>query len=117
MRKRKKNLKDLGNIWRKYDILGGKREREMPLTPEKKREIIEKFKLHEKDTGSPEVQVALLTERINNLSQHLQKFKKDKASRRGLLRLVGKRRALLEYLKRKDSARYYKLIEALNLRK
>ncbi len=89
----------------------------MPLDREKKKEIIEKFKLHDKDTGSPEVQVAILTERINALSEHLKKFKKDKSSRRGLLRLVGRRRALLEYLKRKDSSRYFKLIEALNLRK
>ncbi|MCD6219163.1 30S ribosomal protein S15 [Candidatus Calescamantes bacterium] len=89
----------------------------MPLSAEKKKELIDKFKLHEKDTGSPEVQIALLTERINNLSEHLKKFKKDRSSRRGLLKLVGERRSLLDYLKRKDTSRYSKLIEALNLRK
>ena len=89
----------------------------MPLSAEKKKELIDKFKLHEKDTGSPEVQIALLTQRINNLSEHLKKFKKDRSSRRGLLKLVGERRSLLDYLKRKDTSRYSKLIEALNLRK
>ncbi len=89
----------------------------MPISPERKREIIEKFRLHDKDTGSPEVQIALLTERINNLSRHLQQFKKDKASRRGLLSLVGRRRALLNYLKRVDESRYYRLLDSLNLRK
>ena len=89
----------------------------MPISPERKREIIEKFRLHDKDTGSPEVQIALLTERINNLSRHLQQFKKDKASRRGLLCLVGRRRALLNYLKRVDESRYYRLLDSLNLRK
>ncbi len=89
----------------------------MPLTKEKKKELVDNFKLHEKDTGSPEVQIALLTQRINNLSEHLKKFKKDRSSRRGLLKLVGERRSLLDYLKRKDASRYSKLIEALNLRK
>ncbi|NOZ64272.1 MAG: 30S ribosomal protein S15 [Caldiserica bacterium] len=89
----------------------------MPLTTEKKKELIDNFRLHEKDTGSPEVQIALLTQRINNLSEHLKKFKKDRSSRRGLLKLVGERRSLLDYLKRQDTSRYSKLIEALNLRK
>lgn len=89
----------------------------MPLASEKKGKLIKKFRLHENDTGSPEVQIALLTERINNLSEHLKNFKRDKSSRQGLLRLVGERRSLLNYLKGKDSLRYSKLIKTLNLRK
>ncbi|MBQ2661620.1 MAG: 30S ribosomal protein S15 [Clostridia bacterium] len=82
-----------------------------------KQEIIERFKLHEGDTGSPEVQVALLTERINHLNEHLKLNKKDHHSRRGLLKMVGKRRGLLNYLKEKDIERYRAIVAALNLRK
>jgi len=93
------------------------REKDMPLTKEKKEEIIKRFELHERDTGSPEVQIALLSERLNSLSAHFQTHKKDHNSRRGLLRLVGQRRRLLDYLKRKDRTRYEKLIKELGLRK
>lgn len=82
-----------------------------------KKEVISKFATHEGDTGSPEVQIALLTERINHLNEHLSTHKQDNHSRRGLLKMVGKRRGLLEYLKDKDIERYRKVIEALNLRK
>lgn len=87
------------------------------LTKDTKLEIIRQFRLRENDTGSPEVQVALLTFRINYLSEHLQKFRKDHSSRRGLLKLVGQRRRLLEYLKKKTPERYRELIKRLNLRK
>ena len=83
----------------------------------KKLEIIEKYKRHEGDTGSPEVQVALLTERINHLNEHLATHKKDFHSRRGLLLMVGQRRNMLNYLKMKDIERYRALIAELNLRK
>ncbi|NNU82627.1 30S ribosomal protein S15 [Geobacillus sp. BMUD] len=89
----------------------------MALTQERKREIIEQFKIHENDTGSPEVQVAILTEQINNLNEHLRIHKKDHHSRRGLLKMVGKRRRLLAYLRKKDVARYRELIEKLGLRR
>ena len=89
----------------------------MTLTPEKKREIIEQFAIHEGDTGSPEVQVALLTWRINHLTEHLKVHKKDEHSRRGLLKLVGRRRRLLRYLERTDRQRYRTLIERLGLRR
>ncbi|ADI27255.1 30S ribosomal protein S15 [Geobacillus sp. G4] len=89
----------------------------MALTQERKREIIEQFKIHENDTGSPEVQVAILTEQINNLNEHLRIHKKDHHSRRGLLKMVGKRRNLLAYLRKKDVARYRELIEKLGLRR
>lgn len=82
-----------------------------------KTEIIESFKTHEGDTGSPEVQVALLTKRINHLNDHLKIHKKDHHSRRGLLKMVGQRRGLLNYLKAKDIERYRALIQSLNLRK
>jgi len=84
---------------------------------EKKAELVQKFRTHEKDTGSPEVQVALLSERINMLTEHFKIHKKDHHSRRGLLKLVGQRRRLLDYLKRKDVNRYKKLIETLGIRK
>jgi len=84
---------------------------------ETKAAIVEKFRQHEKDTGSPEIQVALLTERITQLTEHFKTHKKDHHSRRGLLKLVGQRRRLLDYLKRKDVERYRKLVTALNLRK
>jgi len=83
----------------------------------KKKAIIEEHKLHESDTGSPEVQIALMTNRINHLNEHLKTHKKDFHSRRGLLKMVGKRRNLLNYLKKKDIAKYRQLIEKLGLRK
>ena len=83
----------------------------------RKQEIIQKFARHEGDTGSPEVQIALLTERINHLNEHLKLNKKDHHSNRGLLLMVGKRRGLLEYLKKTDIERYRELIAKLNLRK
>lgn len=87
------------------------------MDKQKKQTIIESFKTHESDTGSPEVQVALLTERINHLNEHLKLHKKDHHSRRGLLKMVGKRRNLLNYVKDKDIERYRELIEKLGLRK
>ena len=82
-----------------------------------KQEIIEKYALHEGDTGSPEVQIALLTERINHLNEHLKLHNKDHHSRRGLLKMVGQRRGLLNYLKEKDIERYRAILTSLNLRK
>jgi len=87
------------------------------LKKEKKKEIIQKFAVKENDTGSPEVQIALLTERINQVTEHLKKFKKDIHSRRGLLLMVGKRKRLLNYLMQKDFERYKKIVKELNLRK
>ena len=89
----------------------------MALTPERKKEIIEQFKIHENDTGSPEVQVALLTEQINNLNEHLKVHKKDNHSRRGLMKMVGRRRNLLTYLRNKDPQRYRELVNKLGLRR
>jgi small subunit ribosomal protein S15 len=89
----------------------------MSVTSEKKKEIIESNATKKGDTGSPEVQVAILTERINNLSEHMQANKKDFSSRRGLLKLVANRRSLLDYLKRKDEKRYASLIEKLGIRR
>ena len=89
----------------------------MSLQVNKKQTIIKEFKTHTKDTGSTEVQIALLTERINNLSAHFTKHKKDKHSRRGLLMMVGKRRRLLNYLKKKDARKYEDILNKLNLRK
>ncbi len=89
----------------------------MTLTTERKGEVIEKFRSHETDTGSPEVQVALLTERIKYLTEHFKVHKKDFHSRRGLLKLVGQRRRLLDYLKKKNIERYRKLIGELGLRR
>ncbi len=87
------------------------------LTKEKKGKIINDFEVHEGDTGSPEVQIALLTERINELTEHLKTHKKDHASRRGLLKMVGTRAALLKYVSKKDPARYRQIITRLGLRK
>ncbi|NLC53555.1 MAG: 30S ribosomal protein S15 [Firmicutes bacterium] len=87
------------------------------LTLEKKAEIIAKYRLHEDDTGSPEVQIAILTERINYLTEHLKVHKKDHHSRRGLLKMVGQRRGLLNYLYKTDIQRYRSIIERLGLRK
>jgi len=89
----------------------------MSLTKEKKQAIMEQYKTHDGDTGSPEVQVAILTEQINELSRHLQQHKKDHHSRRGLYKMIGKRRGLLNYLEKKDVARYRSLIERLGLRR
>jgi small subunit ribosomal protein S15 len=87
------------------------------LDAEKRKEIIAGFKTHEGDTGSPEVQIALLSARIQYLTEHFKTHKKDHHSRRGLLKLVGQRRRLLEYLKKKEVSRYRKIIERLGLRK
>ena len=89
----------------------------MVLTTKDKKELIEQFKLHENDTGSPEVQVGLLTHRISYLTDHLKVHKKDHHSRRGLLILVGRRRRLLNYVKNKDVKRYRAIIETLGLRR
>jgi small subunit ribosomal protein S15 len=96
-------------------LLGGKKK--VVFTSEDKQKLIEKFKLHESDTGSPEVQVGLLTHRISYLTEHLKIHKKDHHSRRGLLMLVGKRRRLLNYVKSKDVNRYRTIIENLGLRR
>ncbi len=88
----------------------------MALTTEKKREIIESFKTHPSDTGSPEVQIAILTERIRYLTEHFKTHQKDHHSRRGLLKLVGQRRKLLNYLKAKDLKRYVNIVDRLGLR-
>jgi small subunit ribosomal protein S15 len=87
------------------------------MTPEKKKEIIDDFRVHPADTGSPEVQIALLSERITYLTEHFKSHKKDHHSRRGLLKLVGQRRQLLNYLKRKNVERYNTVIERLGLRR
>ena len=87
------------------------------MTREKKQEIINTYKRDEKDTGSPEVQIALLTERINELTEHLKVHKKDNHSRRGLLNMVGSRRSLLKYLSDKDVERYREIVAKLGLRK
>lgn len=89
----------------------------MALHQDKKAELVGKFRTHESDTGSPEVQVALLSERISYLTEHFKSHKKDHHSRRGLLKLVGQRRRLLDYLKGKDTERYKKLIDGLGIRK
>ncbi len=89
----------------------------MAMNAERKAELISTYKLNDQDNGSPEVQIAILTEKINYLNEHLRTHKKDHHSRRGLLRMVGKRRNLLNYLKKKDVKRYSDLIESLGLRK
>jgi len=89
----------------------------MALHTERKQEIISKFQSHEGDTGSPEVQIALLTERIVYLTEHFKTHKKDHHSRRGLLKMVGQRRRLLDYLKKKEIERYRKVIKELGIRK
>jgi len=89
----------------------------MSLVTEKKKDLIGKFRMHESDTGSPEVQIALLTERINMITEHLKTHSKDFNTRRGLLKLVGQRRRLLDYLKAKESLRYKAVVESLGLRK
>ncbi|AYA75462.1 MULTISPECIES: 30S ribosomal protein S15 [Robertmurraya] len=89
----------------------------MAITKERKNELINEYKTHESDTGSPEVQIAVLTEEINNLNEHLRTHKKDHHSRRGLLKMVGRRRNLLTYLRNKDVTRYRELITKLGLRR
>ncbi len=89
----------------------------MAFTTEVKQELIKKYRVHEKDTGSPEVQIALLTDRINYLTDHFKVHTKDYHSRRGLLKLVGQRRRLLNYLTKKDTNRYQNIIQGLGLRK
>ncbi len=89
----------------------------MALVQDRKQELVQKYKRHEKDTGSPEVQVALLSERIAHLPEHFKTHKKDHHSRRGLLKLVGQRRRLLDYLRTCDQGRYKTLIEQLGIRK
>ena len=89
----------------------------MSIEPAKTQEILQKYRRHDTDTGSPEVQIALLTERISNLTEHFKSHKKDHHSRRGLLHLVSLRRRLLNYLKREDADSYKKLLEQLGLRK
>lgn len=89
----------------------------MSITAERKQELIAEYRTKDADTGSPEVQVAILTERINNLTQHFKEHAKDHHSRRGLLIMVGQRRRLLDYVKRKNVDRYQRLIQALGLRR
>ncbi len=89
----------------------------MPLVKEQKQKVIDTFKKHENDTGSPEVQIAIISERITYLTEHFKTHKKDHHSRRGLLKLVGKRRRLLDYLIKKDISRYRQVIEQLGIRK
>ena len=87
------------------------------LTPARKKELIEAYRINEQDTGSPEVQIAILTERISYLTEHLKANKKDHHSRRGLLKMVGQRRGLLNYLMKKNIERYRSIVERLGLRK
>lgn len=89
----------------------------MSISADERKKIVEDYRIHEKDTGSPEVQIALLTRRIQELTEHLKAHKKDHSSRRGLLKMVGKRNSLLKYLTREDRARYQKVISRLGLRK
>jgi len=89
----------------------------MSITAERKKELIEKFATKPGDTGSPEVQVAILTERIKNLTEHLNQHKKDFHTRRGLITMVGQRRRLLDYLKRKEASRYENIVKELGLRR
>ena len=89
----------------------------MSITQERKSELIKEFKQNDGDTGSPEVQISILTERIKNLTEHLKEHKKDHHSRRGLLIMVGQRRSLLDYLNQKDETRYQDLIKRLGLRR
>jgi small subunit ribosomal protein S15 len=89
----------------------------MSITTERKQELVKEYGANDNDTGSPEVQIAILTERIANLTEHMKDHKKDFHSRRGLLIMVGQRRRLLDYLKRKDKSRYDKTIQSLGLRR
>jgi ribosomal protein S15, bacterial/organelle len=94
-----------------------KEVKHLALSSEKKQEIIKAFQMHENDTGSPEVQIAILTDRINYLNEHLKANKKDHHSRRGLLKMVGQRRSLLDYLKNSDFDRYRVIVTRLGLRR
>ena len=87
------------------------------MTPERKKELIETYRINEADTGSPEVQIAILSERIGYLTEHLKEHKKDHHSRRGMLKMVGQRRGLLNYLEKSDIERYRAIVEKLNIRK
>jgi small subunit ribosomal protein S15 len=89
----------------------------MPLTRESRTRLIGEYRVHPSDTGSPEVQIAMLSEQINNLNEHFRVHRKDHSSRRGLLIMVGKRKRLLEYLRRSDPERYQRVIERLSIRK
>ena len=89
----------------------------MPLTLDRKKSLIEQYRTHDGDTGSPEVQIALLTERINGLTDHFKLHAKDHHSRRGLLMMIGTRRSLLDYLRKKDTQRYKTIIEKLGIRR
>jgi small subunit ribosomal protein S15 len=89
----------------------------MSLSPERKAQLVKDFSSKPNDTGSPEVQIALLTERINSLTEHFKLHKKDNHSRRGLLKMVSQRRSLLDHVKKKDAGRYQKIIERLDLRR
>ena len=89
----------------------------MPLAQDKKKTLIEQFRVHDADTGSPEVQIAILTERINSLTEHFKAHQKDHHSRRGLLMLIGKRRGLLGYLQKKEPERYRTIIDKLGIRR
>jgi small subunit ribosomal protein S15 len=89
----------------------------MSLARETKEEVVGKYRTHESDTGSPQVQVALLTQRINELTEHFRTHKKDNHSRRGLLKMVSQRRSMLDYLKRRDIESYHSLIQSLGLRR
>lgn len=93
------------------------RIKKMTLEKKEKQDIVQEFQVHKKDTGSPEVQIALLTQRIERLSDHLKEFKKDTHSRRGLLSMVNRRRRLLEYLRKKDESRFKAVSEKLGLSK
>jgi len=97
-----------------YEVSGGMA---IGLLPEKKLGVVQKHRQHEKDTGSPEVQIALLTERITHLTEHLRTYRKDHSSRRGLLRMVGRRSRLLKYLRNNDLERYQQILGKLGLRK
>jgi small subunit ribosomal protein S15 len=87
----------------------------MSITSDVKRKVIDSFKRHEKDTGSPEVQIALMTERIKNLTEHFKKFPKDNNSKRGLLRLIGRRKRLLAYLEKKNPSKYREIVSKLQV--
>ncbi|HUS57915.1 MAG TPA: 30S ribosomal protein S15 [Planctomycetota bacterium] len=89
----------------------------MTIEKDKKLQLVSEYRTHESDTGSPEVQIAILTEKINHLAEHLRTHQKDHTSRRGLLKMVGKRSTLLKYLTKKDRSRYLQLIERLGIRK
>ncbi len=89
----------------------------MTMDRDAKQQLIEEFQQHEGDTGSPEVQIAILTKRITHLTEHLREHSKDHHSRRGLLKMVGQRRSLLDYLRKKDASRYYDVIQRLGLRR